>query len=438
MYRGGKMQRNIMNNLKEWKEAKKRKPLLLLGARQIGKTYILKEFGKSHYSDFVYINFDREDEFAKPFLDSKDPRKIIKEIEILKNKRIDSSNTLIIFDEIQACSQAISSLKYFNEEVSEYSIVCAGSLLGTMLARENFSFPVGKVNFLNMYPMTFDEFLKETNNDLLLEEIVKKYGTMAPMSDALHIKALELYRHYVCLGGFPEFVQDYIENDQDLIATDTKIRNSIVKGYISDMTKYCSSSESIRITDVYKSMPGQLGKENTKFKYSIVKKGARAKNYEEPVNWLIESSICIKSEAISFPDFPLSGYVKDNTYKLYLNDTGLLLELGEIPYRSIIFDEDNRYKGGIVENYVASSLLANDKKLYHYNEGGCEIDFIIQLDDNIIPIEVKAGERTRSISLNKYFEKYNPPYCIRISARNFGYENNIKSIPLYSAFLIGR
>ncbi len=431
------MKRNITGKLLEWKSSNKRKPLLLIGARQVGKTYSLKEFGKNYYEKMVYINFERQQEYKQIFSKDRNPKRIISEIELMQGEKIDIANTLIVLDEIQECAEAITTMKYFYEEYPEYHIACAGSLLGVMLMREKFSFPVGKVDRLTMYPLSFDEFLTGTNNQLLLDAIINSYNINQSLSEPIHEKALDLYKRYVCVGGYPEVVASYIENNQDLMSYDSDIKKRIIEGYIADMSKYSTSTETMKITSIYKSLPKQLARENTKFKYSEVKKGGRAKDYLNSIDWLLESNVNLCCYAVDNTEHPLESYKDETSFKLYMNDIGLLMTHVNIPYKVVMFNEDNIFKGSLTENYVATALNANQIPLYYYKKNTLEIDFISRIDDDIIPIEVKASDNTRSKSLNKYIEKYNPPYSIRVSTKNFGITQNIKSVPLYAVFMIG-
>lgn len=430
------MQRNLMKKLVSWKYKKDKSPLLLLGARQVGKTFLLNQFAKENYKDIVYINFENNPNKKNMFDKDLNPQRIIEEIELDIFKKIIPEQTLIIFDEIQQAPKAITSLKYFKEQLPHYNIVCAGSLLGVMLLRENVSFPVGKVEFEYLYPFTFDEFLIGIGKELLKDKIKSCFRLNEKMPETTHQNLVDLYKKYLCIGGMPSAINNYKENNESLISFDASVHDNILNAYIADMGKYCNSSETLKTQAIYMSMPNQLAKENKKFKYSVVKKGSKSSQYDGAIEWLLSSKINLLCKCINYPDFPLSAYHEDNIFKLYMNDVGLLNRLGKIPYKVIIGQDHHLFKGAITENYVATELKSLNIELYYYKRNTSEVDFIAQINDEIIPIEVKASDNTRSRSLNMYIEKYKPSYAIRISTKNFGFNNSIKSIPLYSVFCI--
>jgi predicted AAA+ superfamily ATPase len=411
-------------------------PLLLLGARQVGKTFILKQFARENYKDVIYINFENNSNKKVMFDKDLDPKRIIEEIELDILKKIIPEETLIIFDEIQQVPRAITSLKYFNEQLPQYNIACAGSLLGVMLFRENVSFPVGKVEFEYLYPFTFDEFLVGTGRNLLKTKIESCFKHNKKMPEMIHQQLIDLYKKYLCIGGMPAAINNYKENKESLIEFDQNIHENILNAYIVDMGKYCSGSETLKVQAIYKSMPNQLAKENKKFKYSVVKKGSKSSQYEGAIEWLLSSRINLVCKCINNPDFPLSAYHEKNIFKLYMSDVGLLNKLSKMPYKIIIENEHHLFKGAIAENYVATELKSNNFELYYYKRNASEVDFVVELNGEIIPIEVKAHNNTRSRSLNMYIERYKPSYAIRISTKNFGFNNGIKSIPLYSVYCL--
>ena len=332
---------------------------------------------------------------------------------------------------------AISSLKYFCESEKEYKIVCAGSLLGVKINRFKSSFPVGKVWIDYLYPMDFEEFLLAIGEEKLLKIIENSYKNMVPMLESLHEKALKLYYEYICIGGMPVAISNYIDNEKNITKFDDEINNIIITSYIADMAKYTQNIESIRNARIYNSIPAQLGKENKKFKYSLIEKSARAREYESSLDWLISSNMILKCDNIKTPKSPLKAY-KDNTFKVYLSDMGLLRALAKISINEIISNKNMIYKGILAENYVAEILFAKNRELYYWqvNSGMYEVDFLINIDGDIIPVEVKASDNTTSKSLNYYIKRYKPKYSIRISSKNFGFSNNIKSIPLYAIHLL--
>ena len=431
------MKRKLYENLLKWKKEHIKMPYMLVGARQTGKTYILEEFCKNEFKNYIYINLDREERIKEIFEKTIKPEEIITNIEALLNIDINIENTIIFLDEIQVSERAISSLKYFCESEKEYKIVCAGSLLGVKINRFKSSFPVGKVWIEYLYPMDFEEFLKAIGEEKLIKIIEESYKNMMPMVEPLHEKVLKLYYDYICIGGMPAAIINYIENDKNIIKFDDEINQMIITSYIADMAKYTENIESIRNSKIYNSIPAQLGKENKKFKYSLVEKSARAREYESSLDWLISSNMILKCDGIKLPKSPLKAYT-DNNFKIYLSDIGLLRVLSKINVNEIITNRNMLYKGVLTENYVAEILYSKSRELYYWqlDSGKYEVDFLINVDGDIIPIEVKASDNTTSKSLNYYVQRYKPKYSIRISSKNFGFSNNIKSIPLYATHLI--
>lgn len=432
------MERNFYSTLKLWKENNISIPLMVIGARQIGKTYIIDKFCRENFKDYIYINLERQKDIFNLFEESIDPEVLIPKIELELNVIIDIETTVIFIDEIQVSEKAITSLKYFCESNKKFKIIVAGSLLGVKLNRFNSSFPVGKVDIKYMFPMTFDEFLIAIGRENLLNEIKKYYEKMNPISETIHNLALKFYKDYLCVGGMPIAVLEYIKNDFNISHFNKEIISNIITSYLADMTKYTlNSNEAIKITTIYNKMPNQLGKENKKFIYTLVDKNASRKTLESSLDWLLASNMVYKSNLIKIPQMPLKAYIDDNNFKIYLNDVGILSSLCDIEFKDVVLDNEFMFRGILTENYIASTFKANNKNLYYWKSGNlAELDFILQTEDGIIPVEVKSSESTRSKSLNVYIEKYKPKYAIRISAKNFGIFNNIKSIPLYAAFLI--
>lgn len=429
------MYRKIEEELNKWKDNSKM-PLMLIGARQTGKTYILEKFCKENYQNYIYINFDREEQYQQIFEDSIDPTHIIENMEIMLNTKIDIDNTIFFFDEIQVSERAISSLKYFCESDKDFKIVCAGSLLGVKINRFKSSFPVGKVVIKYLYPMDFEEFLIACNEQILIDEIKKHYESNKAFTNPVHEKALDLYKKYLVIGGMPTMIQDFIENDYSIASINFEKQEFIITSYLADMNKYTENSEAIRNSKIYKAIPKELARENNTFKFSLVDKDARRIRYESSLDWLIASNMILKCDLTENNISPLSAYASNEKFKIYLSDVGLLRALSNIDYSEILLDKNNMFKGALTENYVACELYPKFKELYYYNFDKYEIDFLVKIDGEIIPIEVKTGIRISSKSLNEYVAKYNPKYCIRISSKNFGFENNIKSVPLYATFCI--
>lgn len=430
------MKRKIYDNLLFWKNNKINTPYMLIGARQTGKTYILTEFCKNEFENFVYINLDKSDNIKLVFEQSIDPDEIIKNLEAILEQNINIENTIIFIDEIQVSERAISSLKYFCESEKNYKIVVAGSLLGVKVNRFKSSFPVGKVWIDYLYPMDFEEFLIAINEENLLNLIKESYTNMKPMLEVTHNKALSLYNEYICLGGMPAAILNYIEHNKNIFKFEDEVLNIIITSYLADMSKYTENIESLRNNKIYNSMPAQLGKENRKFKYSLVEKSARAREYDSSMEWLLSSNMLIKCQSISTPKSPLKAYI-DSNFKIYLSDIGLLRALSKISITEIIYNKNMLYKGVFIENYVAENLFSKYRELYYWALGSeYEVDFLININGDIIPIEVKASDNTTSKSLNYYIKRYKPKYSIRLSTKNFGEANGIKSIPLYASFLI--
>ena len=432
------MKRLITNKLIEWKNSSSRKPLLIKGARQVGKTYVLLEFGKYYYDNVVYLHFEGNTEtLNKIFTPDLNPKRIIEEISVYAKQTIFPNKTLIIFDEIQACEQALTSLKYFAEEAPEYHIVAAGSLLGLAINRGKFSFPVGKVDMLTMYPMSFEEFLLATNNDTLIEKIRESYASFTPLADVYHTLALDLYKKYLVVGGYPAVVRTYLETENfDSVRS---VQADISDSYIADMTKYATPNETIRSIAIFNTLPSQLAKENTKFQYAIVKSNARAKDYEISLQWLKASSVVLENIKVTEGKLPLSVYEQIDSFKIYYSDVGLLcFKSGTLPQDILVNSSiSDRARGLLAENYVAEQLVAHGYRLNYWESGGkAELDFVIRQNDSVVPVEVKSAENVRARSLKVFIDKYSPSYSIRISAKNFGFENGIKSVPLYAVFCL--
>ena len=431
------MYRKIEEELKNWKNDYKM-PLMLVGARQTGKTYILEEFCKDNFDNYVYINLDKEENIAEVFEETIDPDTIIEKIEIIKNVIINPDNTILFLDEIQVSERAIASLKYFCESDKQYKIVCAGSLLGVKINRFKSSFPVGKVTIKYLYPMDFEEYLMALGEEKLINEIKIHYESNEVLMNPIHEKALDLYKKYLVLGGMPAMINNFIENECNISHVDFNLQEQIITAYLADMNKYTENSEGIKNNQIYNSIPKELARVNNTFKYSIVDKDARKNRYESSLDWLLASNMILKCDLTEKNESPLKAFVNFDKFKLYLSDVGLLRSLSNLDYSEILMDKNEMFKGVLTENYVACSLYPKSKELYYYNFDRYEIDFLIKIDGDIIPVEVKSGRRTNSKSLNEYIKKYNPNYSIRISSKNFGFENNIKAVPLYAVFCINK
>ena len=423
------MKRFITEKLIKWKDSNDRKPLILKGARQVGKTYILKEFGNNYYDNVAYFNFDHDDGLAELFLNTKDPKRIIEQLSIANGKKINPETTLIIFDEIQECPNALNSLKYFCEEAREYHVTCAGSLLGIRLSKT--SFPVGKVEFLNLYPMTFSEFLIADNSENLVE-IMKQTNEIREIPKLFEAQLIEKLKIYYIVGGMPEVVYSWV-NDKD-IEKINRIQKNILNSYESDFSKHTDVNEANKISLIWNGIPSQLARENKKFVYQVVKEGARAREYENALNWLSDANLVFKCFLVSKCAFPLKAYNDLSAYKIYMNDVGLLRRMSNLDSRVIL--EGNKlleeFKGSFTENYVAnvlSYLLDESPNYYTFDRN--EIDFIIQRKNTIIPIEVKSDKSTNHNSLTKYNSKNNNEVSFRFSLNNLSKDGKIINIPLY-------
>ena len=433
------MYRKFYQVLSEWNRRKKRKPLLVIGARQVGKTYLIEQFCKDTYEDYFTINLERQQEYISAFDGDLSPETILRNLEQLSGRRIDAHCTIFI-DEIQQSERAITALKYFCEAPVDYRIIGAGSLLGVKLSRFEASFPVGKVQLCNMYPMDFEEFLIASEEEPLRDGILEAYRTNQTPVEGIHEKALRLYRDYLYIGGMPEMVSGYRENDCKTSGVDDALYDALQTAYLADMTRYTRSpAEGVKITEVYQSVPRQLARENPKFKYKEIRPYANKRDFSSSVDWLIASGLVIAVDKVDLPQPPLQGYADSGSRKLYLSDTGILCHIAGLKLRDMLPESHNIYKGAVTENYVVQQLNANGHRLYYYKPSeSMEIDLVLDTEDGIIPVEIKSGRHKRSTSLRNYREKYRPPYAIRISELNFGEADGLRSLPLYAVWCIGK
>ena len=415
------MERNALGDLEAWKRDPRRKPLLMYGARQVGKTYLLKEFGARNFEEVAYFDLEKQADARAAFQGNLAPETIVSNLSQVSGRSIDVSRTLIVFDEVQASNRALASLKYFYEDMPEACVVAAGSLLGVAVSREGYSAPVGKVDTYTLHPMTFDGFDRD-----------EPYF--------LHERALDLYRTYVLVGGMPEAVLVYDETkDFNEVAA---VQNNILDLYVADMAKYAQPFETARIVEAWRSVPAQLAKENKKFQYKTVRSGGRASQYETALAWLETAGLVNRCLQIVSGQLPLSLHENRDAFKMYLADTGLLSARMQVR-AAMLFDEEGRKEldaGALTENYVAQVLTSRGfDLLYWVSQGKAEVDFVIDVGmQKAVPIEVKSSRNVRSKSLSVYREKYEPPYAIRLSTRNFGFEGGVKSVPLYAAFCLRR
>ena len=431
------MYRKIMSFLKTWKKSKYRKPLILQGARQVGKTYSILEFGRNCYENVAYFNFETNPKLNESFEENLSPDYLIPILSRIAGQTIVKEKTLIVFDEVQLCERALTSLKYFCENAPDYHIVALGSLLGVAVNREKFSFPVGKVDMKTMYPMDMEEFMLALGEDALVAKIKKCFETDTPMPSALHDAAMQLYRQYLVVGGMPECVKQFKETKDYILVRHTQ--DIILASYLDDMSKYNLTNEIKKTRLVYDNITVQLSKKNTRFQYKLIKKGGRASEFENAIEWLCLSGIVSRVYKVEHAKKPLENYRNIDAFKIYVSDLGLLCAKKDLVANDILYmtEELNDFKGGMVENYVDVQLAINGYKTFYWeSERGAEIDFIIQRDGRLIPIEVKSADNTRAKSLRVYMETYKPAYAIKLSTKNFGFEDKKKTVPLYAAFCI--
>ena len=431
------MYRKIINFLETWKHSSYRKPLILQGARQVGKTYPILEFGRTNYENVAYFNFETNPKLNKTFEENISPDYLIPILSHIAQQTIVREKTLIVFDEVQLCERALTSLKYFCEDAPEYHVIVAGSLLGVAVNRASFSFPVGKVDIKTLYPMDMEEFMLAWGEDTLVEQIKKCFKTDTPLPSALHDRAMELYRQYLVIGGMPECVMQFVETKDYILVRHTQ--NTILQSYLNDMSKYNTLNEIKKTRLVYDNITVQLSKKNTRFQYKLIKKGGRAAEFENSIQWLCLSGIVSQVYKTEQIKKPLENYRDIDAFKIYVSDLGLLCAKKDLAANDILYmvEEINDFKGGMAENYVNVQLTINGYQTYYWESPrGAEIDFIIQREGRLIPIEVKSADNTRAKSLKVYIETYKPDYAIKLSAKNFSFEDGKKTVPLYAAFCI--
>jgi predicted AAA+ superfamily ATPase len=420
-----------MAKLIAWRRSPTRKPLIIRGARQVGKTWLMKEFARKEYNQFAYVNFESDAQLKNLFTEGFDIARILQGIEISTGSKIEAGNTLIIFDEVQEAPDALTSLKYFQENAPEYHIICAGSLLGVALNRHT-SFPVGKVEFLDLHPLSFPEFMQALGEGSLTDVIKNNDWSLVKTFKS---RFIELLKQYYCVGGMPEAVRSYSEN-RDF----TEVRNiqkRILTAYEQDFSRHAPNQMVPRIRMLWNSIPAQLAKENRKFIYGIIKEGARAKEYELAMSWLIDCGLITKINRATKPAIPLKAYEDFSAFKLFVVDVGLLAAMSDLDIKTlldgnILFEE---FKGALTEQYVLQQLIVQPELTVYYwsaDNARAEVDFLVQIIGQVIPIEVKAEENLRSKSLRAYYEKYSPPIVLRTSLSDFRRENWMTNVPLYA------
>lgn len=424
------MKRDVLTKLIEWKNKDKRKPLIVNGVRQCGKTFILESFADTCYEDKAYFNFEKDSSLAEIFENNYDTERIILELSLVHGKAIKPESTLVIFDEIQECSRAITSLKYFCENAPQYHIACAGSLLGIHLKKT--SFPVGKVDLITMYPMSFSEFVRAMGEEMLAD-FIDDYSRGTKIPEAVGNKYTALLKQYYVVGGMPEAVQAWCDTKD--IERVEDIQQTIIDSYEHDFAKHADIKDFPKLTAIWKSIPEQLAKPNNKFIFSHVKKGWRAKDLGDALLWLVNAGLVYKVCKIEKPYMPLSAYKDDTAFKLYLADVGILRKLSRLP-ASVIIDSSpiyTEFKGALTENFVLNELVkSSDNDIYYWVSGNqAEVDFITQCGVNIVPIEVKAEKNVKARSLAEYRKKYEPEYSVKTSMKNDTSGKEVLNVPLY-------
>ena len=423
------MKRNAIQELVAWKSSEDRKPMVLKGARQVGKTWLMKEFGQNYYDSYVYFNFDEEDELKSIFEANKNPQRIIELLSLIAGEKILPEKTLIIFDEIQECPEALNTLKYFKEKANEYHVIAAGSLLGTLLAQPK-SYPVGMVNLLDIYPLTFDEFLEATD-----ESLYSYYSSIQkgqPIEEIFHNRLLEAYNYYLIIGGMPECVSSWIAHKDP--AKISQIQKELIEVYENDFSKHNGKVNSGRILMVFRSIVTQLAKSNEKFMYGAVREGGRARDFEEAIEWLVSAGMLNRVYNVSKMEHPLAAFDKLDQFKLFVFDTGLLKHMAGIDNSAILLKTDYQFKGPLTENYVLQQLRGQfEVEPRYYSDKNSEIDFLIQCGTEIIPVEAKGGEDKSAPSFKKYIADRHPEYALRYSKRGYRKDGAITNHPLYLA-----
>ena len=423
------MKRNAIADLKKWKDDAERKPLVIRGARQVGKTWLMREFGQTCYDHFVYFNFDEEDELKSIFETNKNPQRIVELLSMVAGEKILPGETLIIFDEVQECPEALNTLKYFKEKANNYHVIAAGSLLGTLLAQPK-SYPVGMVNLLDLYPLTYDEFLEAT--DPALYAYYENIQKDQPIEDIFHNRLLDAYNNYLIIGGMPECVTSWV-NYKDP-ARVSQIQRELIEIYENDFSKHNGKVNSGRILMVFRSIVSQLAKSNEKFIYGAVRQGGRARDFEEAIEWLVSAGMLNRVYNVAKMEHPLSAFDKLDQFKLFLFDTGLLKHMAGIDNSAILLKNDYQFKGPLTENYLLQQLRGQfEVEPRYFSAKNSEIDFVLQKGMEIIPVEVKGGEDKSAPSFKRYVAEHHPEYALRFSKRGYRKDGEITNIPLYLA-----
>lgn len=423
------LKRNAIQVLINWKSSEERKPMVLKGARQVGKTWLMKEFGRNYYKSYVYFNFDEEDDLKSIFESNKNPQRIIELLSMIAGEKILPGETLIIFDEIQECPEALNTLKYFKEKANEYHVIAAGSLLSTLLAKPK-SYPVGMVNLLDIFPLGFDEFLNAT--DPFLFAYYDGIQKEQQIEEIFHNRLLEAYHYYLIIGGMPECVASWVKYKDP--AKVSQLQRELIEVYENDFSKHNGNVNSGRILMVFRSIVAQLAKPNEKFMYGAVREGGRARDFEEAIEWLVSAGMLNRVYNVSKMEHPLSAFDKLDQFKLFLFDTGLLKHMAGIDNSAILLKKDYQFKGPLAENYVLQQLRGQfDVEPRYYSDKNSEIDFILQYGTEIVPVEAKGGEDKSAPSFKKYISDHQPKHALRYSKRGYRKDGYITNLPLYLA-----
>ncbi len=430
------MKRKITRQLETWKNSDHRKPLVVMGARQVGKTYSVLEFGRANYAAVLHVDFAEHPDLLRLFSGGVEPERLVRLLGEYFSTRVDPETTLIFFDEVQRCPEAITSLKYFCESAPEYDVIAAGSLLGTTVRQRAGLFPVGKVDLIAMRPLDFEEYLWALGHEDLADLI--REASRNSRAFALHDRCMELYRRYLLVGGMPEPLSLWIAQRQmDVVR---RAQENIATGYLADITQYTEGLDGAMVLAAWRSMPRQLAKDNTKFQYSAIRSGARSKTYAPCIEWLKDAGLVEPVTHITDAVRPLEAFAEDNNFKLYLLDTGLLSSLYRARMEDVLPQGDKAavFRGGLTENYVCQQLVTAGIKPYYWGVASkSEVEFVFETrGGRVVPVEVKSGKNVGAKSVRSFADKYEVPYVVKVTARNFGFENGVRNLPLYAAFTL--
>ena len=430
------MKRKITRKLEAWKNSDHRKPLVVMGARQVGKTYSVLEFGHANYAAVLHVDFAEHPDLSRLFSGGVEPERLVRLLGEYFSTRVDPETTLLFFDEVQRCPEAITSLKYFCESAPEYDVIAADSLLGTTVRQRAGLFPVGKVDLITMRPLDFEEYLWALGHEDLADLI--REASRDSRAFALHDRCMELYRRYLLVGGMPEPLSLWIaQGRMDVVR---RTQENIATGYLADITQYTEGLDGAMVLAAWRSMPRQLAKDNTKFQYSAIRSGARSKTYAPCIEWLKDAGLVEPVTHITDAVRPLEAFAEDNNFKLYLLDTGLLSSLYRARMEDVLPQGDKAavFRGGLTENYVCQQLVAAGIKPYYWGVASkSEVEFVFETrDGRVIPVEVKSGKNVGAKSVRSFADKYEVPYVVKVTAKNFGFENGVRNLPLYAAFTL--